>query len=122
MSANQVAIPEKMFFRIGEVSEITGVKPYVLRYWESEFKLLRPNKNKSGQRVYRRRDVETVLEIKDLLHRRKFTIAGAKKYLSGEGRRAGPERQMELGFESSRREPALRRIREGLASLEKMLD
>ena len=70
-----------MFFRIGEVSEITGVKPYVLRYWESEFRLLRPSKNKSGQRVYRRREVETVLEIKDLLHRRKFTIAGAKKWL-----------------------------------------
>jgi len=117
-----VEIPDKMFFRIGEVAEITGVKPYVLRYWESEFRLLHPNKNLSGQRVYRRRDVETVLEIKDLLHRRKFTIAGAKKYLSGEGRRSGADRQMELGFESSRREQALRRIREGLASLEKMLD
>jgi len=122
MNAPTAAIPDKMFFRIGEVAEITGVKPYVLRYWESEFRLLHPNKNLSGQRVYRRRDVETVLEIKDLLHRRKFTIAGAKKYLSGEGRRAGPERQMELGFDAARREQALRRIREGLAALEKMLD
>jgi hypothetical protein len=82
----EVLIPDKMFFRIGEVSEITGVKPYVLRYWESEFRLLRPNKNKSGQRVYRRRDVETALEIKDLLHLRKFTIAGAK---NGSTARAG---------------------------------
>jgi DNA-binding transcriptional MerR regulator len=122
MNTPAPTIPDKMFFRIGEVAEITGVKPYVLRYWESEFRLLHPNKNLSGQRVYRRRDVETVLEIKDLLHRRKFTIAGAKKFLRGEGRRAGTERQMELGFDAARREQALRRIREGLASLEKMLD
>ena len=115
-------IPDKMFFRIGEVSEITGVKPYVLRYWESEFRLLRPNKNKSGQRVYRRRDVETVIEIRDLLHQRKFTIAGAKKWLSGEGRAQVAERQMELGFAAADRAAAIRRIREGLASLEKLLD
>lgn len=115
-------IPDKMFFRIGEVSGITGVKPYVLRYWESEFRLLRPSKNKSGQRVYRRRDVETVIEIKELLHQRKFTIAGAKKWLNGEGRVPVAERQMELGFESAERDAALRRVREGLASLEKMLD
>ena len=118
----EVPIPDKMFFRIGEVSEITGVKPYVLRYWESEFRLLRPNKNKSGQRVYRRRDVETALEIRDLLHKRKFTIAGAKKWLSGEGKVPAAERQMELGFEAADRQAAIRRIREGLATLEKMLD
>jgi len=117
-----VSIPDKMFFRIGEVSEITGVKPYVLRYWESEFRLLRPNKNKSGQRVYRRRDVETALEIKDLLHQRKFTIAGAKKWLNGEGKPQNGERQMELGFEAADRAAAISRIRAGLASLEKMLD
>jgi DNA-binding transcriptional MerR regulator len=111
-----------MFFRIGEVAEITGVKPYVLRYWESEFRLLHPNKNKSGQRVYRRRDVETVLEIKDLLHRRKFTIAGAKNFLNSEARQTPASRQMELGFDAAQREQALRRIREGLASLEKLLE
>ena len=117
-----VTIPDKMFFRIGEVSEITGVKPYVLRYWESEFRLLRPSKNKSGQRVYRRREVETVLEIKDLPHRRKFTIAGAKKWLSGEGRQGPAERQMELGFAAADRSQVMRRVREGLVSLEKMLE
>jgi len=117
-----VSIPDKMFFRIGEVSEITGVKPYVLRYWESEFRLLRPNKNKSGQRVYRRRDVETALEIKDLLHQRKFTIAGAKKWLSGEGKVPTAERQLEFGFEAADRVSAIRRLREGLATLEKLLD
>jgi DNA-binding transcriptional MerR regulator len=122
LSTPAVHIPDKMFFRIGEVSEITGVKPYVLRYWESEFRLLRPSKNKSGQRVYRRREVETVLEIKDLLHRRKFTIAGAKKWLAGEGRQAPAERQMELGFAAADRSQVMRRVREGLVSLEKMLE
>ena len=117
-----VQIPDKMFFRIGEVAEITGVKPYVLRYWESEFRLLRPNKNKSGQRVYRRRDVETALEIKDLLHQRKFTIAGAKKWLNGEGRVPAADRQMELGFANADRKAVIMKIREGLASLEKMLE
>ena len=117
-----VQIPDKMFFRIGEVSQITGVKPYVLRYWESEFRVLRPSKNRSGQRVYRRRDIETVVEIKDLLHRRKFTIAGARKWLAGEGRQS-EVRQMELGFKPSADGAAtLRSVREGLAELEKMLN
>jgi DNA-binding transcriptional MerR regulator len=74
-----IKIPDKMFFRIGDVSSITGVKPYVLRYWESEFKSLRPVKNRAGQRVYRRKDVNLILEIKRLLYEQKFTIAGAKK-------------------------------------------
>ena len=115
-------IPNKLFFKIGEVCELTDTQPYVLRYWESEFRLLRPSKNKSGQRVYRRREVETVLEIKDLLHRRKFTIAGAKKWLSGEGRQSPADRQMELGFAAADRSQVLQRVREGLVSLEKMLE
>jgi DNA-binding transcriptional MerR regulator len=115
-----VHIPDKMFFRIGEVAQITGVKPYVLRYWESEFRLLKPTKNKSGQRVYRRRDVETIVEIKDLLHQKKFTIAGAKKWLSGEGRQGA--QQLELGLGSVSREAALRRVREGLVALERLLE
>lgn len=76
-----IKIPDKMFFRIGDVSRITGVKSYVLRYWESEFKFLKPVKNRAGQRVYRRKDVEMILEIKRLLYDEKFTIAGAKKRL-----------------------------------------
>lgn len=68
-----------MFFRIGDVSRITGVKSYVLRYWESEFKILRPVKNRAGQRVYRKKDVKLILDIKKLLYEQKFTIAGAKK-------------------------------------------
>jgi DNA-binding transcriptional MerR regulator len=115
-----VKIPDKMFFRIGEVGRITGVKPYVLRYWESEFKLLKPIKNKAGQRIYRRREIETVLDIKNLLYKKKFTIAGAKKHLSEESRSRGGQ-QMELGFATSHVKEAVDRIREELVALEKAL-
>jgi DNA-binding transcriptional MerR regulator len=77
-------IPNKLFFKIGEVCEITDTQPYVLRYWESEFPALAPAKNSSGQRIYRRRDIETVLRIKELLYQEGFTIAGAKKRLETE--------------------------------------
>ena len=77
-------IPNKLFFKIGEVCEITDTQPYVLRYWESEFPALAPAKNSSGQRIYRRRDIETVLRIKQLLYEEGFTIAGAKKRLEQE--------------------------------------
>lgn len=75
------AIPDKLFFRIGEVAEITGVEKYVLRYWEEEFDLLKPDKNRSGQRLYKKKDIELILEIKDLLYGQRYTIAGAKKKL-----------------------------------------
>ncbi len=81
--ADKTKIPDKLFFKIGEVAAIANTKPHVLRYWETEFGILRPVKNTSGQRVYRRRDVEVVLEIKRLLHEERFTIAGAKKRLTG---------------------------------------
>ena len=77
-------IPNKLFFKIGEVCEITDTQPYVLRYWESEFPALAPAKNSSGQRIYRRRDIETILRIKQLLYEEGFTIAGAKKKLESE--------------------------------------
>src|SRR5262245_22852306 len=77
-------IPNKLFFKIGEVCEITDTQPYVLRYWESEFPALAPAKNSSGQRIYRRRAIETVLRIKQLLYEEGFTIAGAKKRLEAE--------------------------------------
>jgi len=74
-------IPDKLFFRIGEVSQLVGVEAYVLRYWESEFKGLAPKKSSSGQRMFRRKDVELLLRIKHLLYNRKFTIEGARKAL-----------------------------------------
>ncbi len=76
-------IPNRLFFRIGDVSELSGVEPYVLRFWEGEFPTLSPKKTSSGQRQYRRKDVETILEIKRLLYDERYTIAGARKALRG---------------------------------------
>ncbi len=84
MSQPAVVIPEKLFFKIGEVCELAGVQAHVLRYWESEFPMLAPQKNRAGQRVYRRRDVEMALRIKELLYEDQYTIAGAKKRLAYE--------------------------------------
>ena len=81
-----VVIPEKIYFKIGEVCELVGVQAHVLRYWETEFPMLSPQKNRSGQRSYRRRDVEISLRIKQLLYDEMFTIAGAKKKLQAEMR------------------------------------
>src|SRR5688500_12462935 len=89
MSRPAVAIPEKLFFKIGEVCELAGVQAHVLRYWESEFPMLAPQKNRAGQRVYRKRDVEMALRIKELLYEDQYTIAGAKKRLTSELRGGG---------------------------------
>jgi DNA-binding transcriptional MerR regulator len=78
-------LPDKLFFRIGEVAEIVGVEPHVLRYWETEFRAIRPEKSRKGQRVYSRRDVDTLLRVKDLLYGHRYTIAGAKRKLRAEG-------------------------------------
>jgi DNA-binding transcriptional MerR regulator len=74
-------LPDKQYFKIGEVSRILGVKPHVLRYWESEFSSIRPQKTRTNQRLYRRRDVELLQQIKQLLYQEGFTIAGANKRL-----------------------------------------
>lgn len=74
-------IPDKFYFRIGEVTEITGLAAYVLRFWESEFTLINPRRTESGQRLYRKSDIEAILKIKHLLYEKKFTIEGAKKHL-----------------------------------------
>lgn len=84
MTLAAYAIPEKIFFKIGEVCDLVGVQPHVLRYWETEFPMLSPQKNRAGQRTYRRRDVEISLRIKELLYEELYTIAGAKKKLSSE--------------------------------------
>ncbi|RMG00162.1 MAG: MerR family transcriptional regulator [Nitrospirae bacterium] len=78
-SVSERSIPEKLFYKIGEVGRITGVEPYVLRYWESEFPFLRPRKSRSGQRLYVKKDIETILEIKKLLYDERYTIEGVKK-------------------------------------------
>ncbi len=74
-------IPDKLYFKIGEVADLTGIKPHILRYWEAEFGPFRPAKSRGRQRLYRRKDIELVLRLKDLLYRQGFTIAGAKKKL-----------------------------------------
>lgn len=84
--SGQYVIPNKLYFRIGEVSDLVGVKPYVLRYWESEFPDIKPSKSKSGQRLYKRRDVEMLLRIKELLYEERFTINGARKRLKDFGK------------------------------------
>lgn len=83
-------IPDKLYFKIGEVAVITGLEGYVLRFWESEFHTIRPSRSKSGQRQYRKKDIEEILKIKHLLYDRKFTIAGAKKHLKTCPKEKGP--------------------------------
>lgn len=105
-------IPDKPYFKIGEVAELAGVEPYVLRYWETEFRAIRPEKTRSNQRMYRRRDVETVLSIKRLLYDEGYRIDGAKRRLrelSGEA----PSAQLKEVAES---------VRSALAELEKIID
>ena len=98
---NVPEIPDKLYFRIGEVSRLVGVKPYVLRYWETEFPEIAPRKAGSSHRMYRRKDVEALLEIKRLLYEKRFTIEGARKALagrekpaSGRARRPSPQREL----------------------------
>lgn len=99
-------IPDKLFFKIGEVAKITGVKPHVLRYWESEFKLLKPSKSSTGQRVYQKKDVEKVFTIKKLLYDEKYTISGAKRRLMRSGKEEKPEKptkekkQLSMAFDN----------------------
>ncbi len=78
-------LPDKLFYKIGEVSRVTKVEPYVLRYWETEFPFLRPRKNKSGQRVYVKKDLEQIIRIKGLLYDEKYTIEGVRLKLESEG-------------------------------------
>ena len=113
-----VVIPDKLYYRIGEVEALTEVPAYVLRYWESEFRLLRPKKNPAGQRLYRRRDLDLVLRIKTLLYDERLTLEGAKKRLVTESR--GPA-QLDLGVRGAALEAAVRRIRDQLRALRDQL-
>jgi DNA-binding transcriptional MerR regulator len=91
--------PSKLFYRIGEVSRITGLEPYVLRYWETEFPQIKPDKGSSKQRLYKKKDLDTILEIKHLLYKEGFTISGARKKLNGRG-----ERDVESIVETAKKE------------------
>lgn len=112
------AIPEKLYYKIGEISQITGVEPYILRYWESEFRIVTPARTNSKQRLYRKKDLELILEIKKLLYEDKFTIAGAKRKLQEVRAR---EKQLKLGFPERKYRDALLRIRTELEDLRGLL-
>lgn len=103
--AGRIELPDKLFFKIGEVSRLLEVRPHVLRYWESEFTEIRPQKSKTNQRLYRRRDVEALVAIRHLLYERKFTIEGAKRFLAEQGAPAAlPARDPEVVAEQVRAE------------------
>ena len=108
-------IPDKLYFKIGEVSEIVGVDPHVLRYWESEFKVVRPQRATSSQRLYRKSDIESLLRIKELLYDLGFTIAGAKQALKEE-KKTG----VKIGEESPER--LVSNLKSELTDLKKILE
>ena len=115
-------IPDKLYFRIGEVSKLTGIKPHVLRFWESQFPGLGPKKSGKGHRLFRRKDVELVLEIKHLLYNKRYTIEGARKWLGVRGKtepvKAPPKVQGELFPKAT---PGLDQIRQELQAILKIL-
>jgi DNA-binding transcriptional MerR regulator len=113
-------IPDKLYFKIGEVSELLGVEPYVLRYWETEFSILSPKKSGTGHRLYRRKDVELLLRIKHLLYEKRFTIEGARQTLQAESRAPKPKALKKVQQELFSEDP-LPEIRRELAGILKLL-
>lgn len=112
----EIVIPEKLYFRIGEVAELCGLPAYVLRFWETEFPQLKPTKSSTGQRMYRRADVESVVRIKTLLYDQGFTIAGARAHLKAEAKAA--KEQNILPFSQSKTSiEELKRVRRGLQEI-----
>lgn len=117
-------LPAKRYFKIGEVCEITGLKPHILRYWENEFKQLKPAKTKSNQRLYRKKDVETIIIIKRLLYDQQFTIPGARAKLDqmkNRGLEPSP-RQLKIEFDPAGREELIEKIIAELEQIKNLLD
>lgn len=110
--SEEILIPEKLYFRIGEVAELCDLPAYVLRFWETEFAQLKPTKGSTGQRMYRRRDVEHVIRIKQLLYSEGYTIAGAREQLKQEAR--GGKTQSALPFAAARPQNDWKRVKQGL--------
>lgn len=125
-----MTIPNKLYFSISEVAEMTSVKPHVLRYWESEFPELRPKKNRAGNRSYREKDIRTVMTIRDLLYQEGYTIAGARNRLKDRGRIEEPTRasahvetrEAAKAPTRSASDQLLREMRQELQELRKRLD
>lgn len=116
-----VQIPDKLYFKIGEVASLTSVKPYVLRYWESEFKIISPKKSLTKQRVYSRGDVDLILEIKRLLYKEKYTLEGAKKRIRQIQKEAKAKNQLGIEFPDDKYSKAMKSIAKDLKSLQKIL-
>lgn len=126
MSASSAKnLPDKRYFRIGEVCELTGLKPHVLRYWETEFKQIKPIKTKTSQRLYRKKDVETILLVKHLLYDQKFTISGAREKLEEKRKLSDfppASRQLAMDFDPQDREEILQTVIAELMKLKQLLD
>jgi DNA-binding transcriptional MerR regulator len=120
LQSSSPEIPDKLYFKIGEVSELLGVEPYVLRYWETEFPALSPKKSGTGHRLYRRKDVELLLRIKHLLYERRFTIEGARQSLQAESKSARPKAAKRIQQELFADNP-LPEIRRELADILQLL-
>ena len=120
----QVKKIKKLYYSIGEVSDITGLKQYVLRYWETEFPHLKPSKNSAGNRIYRQNDIDNLLEIKKLLHEEKFTIKGAKQYLkTHKGDKKAVQKTLNKVVPLSKDEiHTLKKIKTGIEELLKSID
>ncbi len=112
------SIPDKLYYKIGEVSKITGVKPHVLRYWESEFREIKPYKSRSLQRLYRKKDIEIILRIKKLLYAEMFTISGAKRKIRGS---PDKPKQMQLHFNEEAYKKILTEIKRELKGITQSL-
>jgi DNA-binding transcriptional MerR regulator len=115
---DEILIPDKLYFRIGEVATLCHLPAYVLRFWESEFPQLKPVKSSTGQRMYRKRDVESVLHIKQLLYEQGFTIAGARQHLRAETKSDKTQSAIPFPSHSS---PEIQHIRQGLREILTML-
>ncbi len=119
MHPAQSQLPDKLFYRIGEVADLVGVKPHVLRYWESEFTVIRPTKTRANHRLYRRRDVEHLLHIKRLLHEERLTIEGARKRLRTA--MPSPDPLPEAGSTARRYRQALLEVKGDIEVLRRLL-
>lgn len=120
MESRQKAFVDKIYYRIGEVGRITGVKPHVLRYWESEFKEIKPLKSRSLQRLYRKKDLELIFQIKRLLYEEGYTIAGAKTKIKELAQ--GDRKQLHLDFDKQRMEEILLDLKAELKGIKEILE
>jgi DNA-binding transcriptional MerR regulator len=120
LSTRPKAFLDKIYYRIGEVGRITGVNPHVLRYWESEFREIKPLKSRSLQRLYRKKDVDLILQIKQLLYEEGYTIAGAKAKIKGSGR--GSHGQIDFDFDREKLEKIVGDLKTELKGIREILE